>query len=324
MQGKKMTSGELESISLSDIKNEKQITSLDELKVFLSNNLLLYLQFDLPREFNLVDVSKLAYNHRFMRNFSRSYSFEQSKEYMRKNLHEFFQVEQVKQQSAMHVTKEKKLIKFSYKQVFFNIGDVSDNKIIIEDTTNFDLGDASTKSLEDVITDIQQNEKSLVSHQNEEMNINLRSSSELSNINPPNDLQKHQEIKIEGQEILDLMKNFSINLTVPKISQDEVSTSNEDKLNEAFDILGIGNIKKTLGKTIITKKKKEGLFFDEWVNENFQWVQYLIKKLTHVDYLSLKEESNYLSLVRNYKYSTQFDSIISKLYSDLQLDSKDE
>ena len=259
-----------------------------------------------------------------MRNFSRSYSFEQSKEYMRKNLHEFFQVEQVKQQSAMHVTKEKKLIKFSYKQVFFNIGDVSDNKIIIEDTTNFDLGDASTKSLDDVITDIQQNEKSLVSHQNEEMNINLRSSSELSNNNPPNDLQKHQEIKIEGQEILDLMKNFSINLTVPKISQDEVSTSNEDKLNEAFDILGIGNIKKTLGKTIITKKKKEGLFFDECVNENFQWVQYLIKKLTHVDYLSLKEESNYLSLVRNYKYSTQFDSIISKLYSDLQLDSKDE
>lgn len=319
-----MVSGELESISLSDIKNKKQITSLDELKVFLSNNLLLNLQFDLPREFNLVDVSKLAYNHRFMRNFSRSYSFEQTKEYMRKNLLEFFQVEPIKQQPVINVTKNKQPLKFSYKQVFFNIGDVSDNKVIIEDTTNFDLGDASTKSLEDVITDIQQNEKSLVSQQNEEMNINLRSSSKPSKNNPPNDLQKHQEIKIEGQEILDLMKNFSINLTVPKINQDEGSTSNEDKLNEAFDILGIGNIKKTLGKTIITKKKKEGLFFDEWVNENFQWVQYLIKKLIHVDYLSLKEESSYLSLARNYKYSAQFNSIIGKLYSDLQLDSKDE
>ena len=53
-------------------KEKKEITSFDDLKYHLSNNVLLHFQFDLPKEFNLVDIPKLPYNYRFMRNFHKS------------------------------------------------------------------------------------------------------------------------------------------------------------------------------------------------------------------------------------------------------------
>ena len=62
------------------------------------------------------------------------------------------------------------------------------------------------------------------------------------------------------------MKDFNIEKIKHVAPEEQISFSEhaDDPLDEAFRILGLGSIKKNLGKTIISKKKKEGLFFDEW------------------------------------------------------------
>ena len=57
--------------------------------------------------------------------------------------------------------------------------------------------------------------------------------------------------------------------------------------------------------------------FDEWVPEHLEWIQFLIKKLAHLQYLSLKDESNYLNIVRKYTFSGDFNKELEKLYKVL-------
>lgn len=319
-----MVSQELDPISITDIENQKIIKTFEDLKLNLANNLLIYLQFDLPRDFNLIDLTKIPFNYRFMRNFSRSFAFSQSREQLKKSLVEYFNLEIRKQpQSNIKRTIDKNS-KTLFKQVFFDIGDSSENKIIIDDTTHFDLENAPIESIKEVInefeTDKIKNDEKLIDYEESVRHTSSKFRSQ--------DVEKNNqivpELKIDQEDILELMKEFSITHTVPKKNDEETPINKEEKLTEALEILGIGNIKKNLGKSIISKKKKEGLFFDEWINENLEWVQFLIKNLAHIEYLSLKDESEYLAIVRNYKFSEIFDNEIKKLYKNLHIEFNEE
>ena len=315
---------DLEPISIKEIKDKKFVKSFEDLKLNLSNNLLIYLQFDLPRDFNLLDLSQIAYNFRFMKNFSRSYSFEQSKEFLRNQLREFFNLSLIEEKKTKKKLIKSKKLNTSFKQVFFDIGEERKDKIIIEDTTNFDLQKASLESIKEVITDFENS--SLGNNAKIKSTPNLLR--DISSKNSISDQDRYEqtpsELKIEQDEVLELMKTFSISQTIPKQIESDTEVDKEDKLNETMRMLGIGNIKKNLGKTIISKKRKEGLLFDEWINEKLDWVQYLIKKLAHIDYLSLKEEAEYLTIVHNYKFSDTFEKELKKLYSVLCIDSNEE
>ena len=316
---------ELKSFSdlVYEIKEKKVIKSFEELKVHLSNEVLIPYQFDLPREFNLVDNLTLPRNHRFMRNFSKTLSFSKSFDSIKKDLSVYFKYNAEKIPNNL-VKRDFSLIKntYSFKQVFFDIDPNSSSKVIMDDISNFNLETASLDSLKDAITEVEQPkakpERKESDLSNESFEIRSDNKVLTENINTSN----FTPTFVVESELDNLMKNFKIEqLKQPPIEdEDDIGDSKDELLDETFKLLGLGSIKKNLGKTIITKKKKEGLLFDEWVKENLEWARFLIKKLVHIDYLSLKDEYYYLGIVRNYPFPEEITNMLDKLFKSLHID----
>ena len=309
---------------LHEVTREKKINSFESLKHHMSNEILSYFQFDLPKEFDLVDLPKIVYNFRYMKNFSKTISYSKSFTHIREELINYFNY-QVPEQKPLknRELRAKELKTTSFKQVFFGLPSESGETMILEDISDFSLENITIDSLENVIKGIQ----------NPIQQKNILESSSLSE-RPEISSQNSKEVKTRNQnnEVFDssvdsdiekLMKDFNIEKIKHVAPEEQISFSEhaDDPLDEAFRILGLGSIKKNLGKTIISKKKKEGLFFDEWVQENLVWVQFLIKTILHIDYLSLKDEAHYLNVVRNYAYSESFEQELKSLYLKLAIDS---
>ena len=258
---------ELKSFSdlVYEIKEKKVIKSFEELKVHLSNEVLIPYQFDLPREFNLVDIVTLPRNHRFMRNFSKTLSFSKSFDSIKKDLSVYFKYNAEKIPNNL-VKRDFSLIKntYSFKQVFFDIDPNSSSKVIMDDISNFNLETASLDSLKDAITEVEQPkakpERKESDLSNESFEIRSDNKVLTENINTSN----FTPTFVVESELDNLMKNFKIEqLKQPPIEdEDDIGDSKDELLDETFKLLGLGSIKKNLGKTIITKKKKEGMLFD--------------------------------------------------------------
>ena len=280
---------------VAEAKNNNVLDSFDELKKFLSNEILIHYQFDLPKEFNFSDILQLPFKHRFMRNFSKTLSYTRSIEQIKKDLTDYFKYKpDLVPRKVPAINKEIKKIEYNFKQVFFNIDSESSSKFVVDDITNFNLEKASINSLKSVISNVE----SSIDETNQPKKNEINKQSEFSS----DKIVKQQSQQtptfvpthIEDAELDHLFKDFKILESESENSESEpsISPSEDELLSETFKLLGIGSIKKNLGKSIITKKKKAGLSFDEWVSENLEWIQFLIKKLTHLEYLSLKEESN--------------------------------
>ena len=317
---------ELNSFSelLIEIKNKKGITTFEDLKYHLSNSILLHYQFDLPKEFDLVDIPKLPYNYRFMRNFHKNLSFLKSMTYLKNELAEYFKVETDKHAKKVFKQNYKtKQHEVNFKQVFFNIDTELGSKVIVDDISSYNLEKASLESLKDVITNIDITIDTFKELREKEISNKENFSSDFVPSQRKLKSETEGSKTIDFPEISNLMKNFSLDEVKPKTisTQTNVPESKDVLLDETFKLLGLGSIKQNLGKKIITNKKKEGLFFDEWVTENLTLVQFLLKSLLHLDYLSLKDETHYLSIVRNYKFSEQFHAELKKLFHLLRIEN---
>ena len=305
---------------LSESEVNKPIKSFEDLKTILSNEILIQYQYDLPKEFNLTDILLISRNHRYMRNFSKTLSYLKSYDFLKNELSTFFNyahppVENKNRRSQF----ASKPDSYTFKQIFFNIEQDDNSKIIVDDITDYNLQNATLNSLKDAITDFEElKDKKFITKENKPLISSDKQQklieTNFSNITPT---------LVEDAELDNLFKNFQIQTVKPPIVE-EKSEGNDTKdqlLDETFKLLGLGSIKKNLGKSIIIKKKKEGLLFDEWVKENLDWVQFLIKKLLHIDYLSLKDESHFINIARNYLFSDDFTEDIQKLFKVLQIDN---
>ena len=308
---------------ISEVKNGKVPRTFDELKIFLSNEILIHYQFDLPKEFNFSDILQLPFNHRFMRNFSKTLSFTRSFEQIKNDLRDYFNYKpELVTKKLAKKRHEKKSSEYSFKQVFFNIDPENSSKYVVDDITDFNLEKASVDSLKSVISNVE-----LGIDESNEINKNeIEKKSEFSSDKTTKQPYQQSPTFIptfeEEAGIDHLLRDFKIQDNESKdLEQESESVLSKDKLvSETFKLLGIGSIKKNLGKSIITKKKKVGLSFDEWVPEHLEWIQFLIKKLAHLQYLSLKDESNYLNIVRKYTFSGDFNKELEKLYKVLRID----
>lgn len=307
---------------ISKLKKGYQISSFDDLKVHLSNELLIYHQFDLPREFDLIDISKLPYNFRFMKNFSRTHSFVKSIDFVKQELLDYFKYAEPEKKTEDISTSAKKDVVTNFRQVFFDIHTEEGKKVVSEDITDYSLEAASLDSLKSVIHNFSYDIQNIPKQDNIIPSNELTISSKMKGLDGDSLKQQSSKSQQSFTEIESLMKNFSIENFEKKITEESLKNepSDEDLVNETFKMLGLGSIRKNLGKTIITKKRSEGLFFDEWVQEHLDWVQFLIKSIIHEDYLSLKEESHYLNVVRRYDFSDSFEKELIALYKKLNLD----
>jgi hypothetical protein len=314
---------------VSQLKEKKVIQTYDNLKEHLSNNLLIFIEFDLPKEFNFVKISKIMNNYRFLKNFSKTISFTKSYDLLKNNLIEYFNYKKPLIPQKDHKINQNLVSKpIIFKQVIFD--EDKGSNLVVDDITNINLETISKINLENVISDYEKVAKTTALNQSEKIQEKiLYSSKEIRNSDLV--LNSQSNLSQTGQKEFDeLFKIFPTSI----IAEDASSIKNdenrkEDLLNETFKLLGIdlekpsiGNIKKSLGKNIIDKKKKEGLSFDEWVVENLIWTQFLIKNLLHLDYLSLKEESHYLSIIRNYKMQKEISDELNNLYSKLRINSQ--
>lgn len=306
-----------------ETKEKRLIKSFDELKTYLSNNVLIQYQFDLPKEFNLVDIVTLPHNYRYMRNFSKTLSFNKSFESIKKDLSEYFKFtrERALNERATRNSSPTEN-SYSFKQVFFDITPGSSSKVVVDDITNFNLKTASLDSLKEAINKVEnpdlEPEKNEVDVRQEPLEISSDNPVLEENINTSN----FTPTFVVESELDNLIKDFKIEQIKQPITDNEVVTSDskDELVDETFKLLGLGSIKKNLGKTIITKKKKEGLSFDEWVAENLDWARFLIKQLVHTEYLSLKDEYYYMGIVRNFPFPKELTDAIDKLFKDLRID----
>lgn len=299
---------------------KKTIQSFDEAKHFLSNEILIQYQYDLPKEFDVYDILSLPNHHRFMRNFSKTMSYTKSLDYLKKELTNYFTYSKIPVERPTKVRKTtNKHEATSFKQVFFNLESTEKSKLVVDDITNFNLQQASVDSLQNVIDAFKTSFGDLDKEFTTDDTLTQSISSDSSFEKTSSPVTTQSSSLDEEPELANLLKDFNIELVKheAKVETQDIEYSKEELLNEALDILGIGSIKKNLGKSIITKKKKVGLSFDEWFKENLDWAQYLIKKIAHIDYLSLQDEADYLAIIRAFSFSNDFNFELAKLYKTL-------
>ncbi len=138
---------------LSESEVNKTIKSFEDLKTILSNEILIQYQYDLPKEFNLTDILLISRNHRYMRNFSKTLSYLKSYDFLKKELSTFFNyAHHPVENKNRHSQFASKPDSYTFKQIFFNIEQDDNSKIIVDDITDYNLQNASFNSLKDAIT----------------------------------------------------------------------------------------------------------------------------------------------------------------------------
>ena len=334
-------------------KNKKTIKSYEDLKSILANNILVGFQYDLPKEFDLVSLPELAHRHRFMKNFSKTHSFEKEITNLKAVLTDYFNFKpDFEEENVKTVTEEKTSAEKEFKKSEIDeIGIIEKSKI---DQENETIPEDSISVLESETLKLDSSsnleEKEITNNQLQENFDNNLIASEHPNIeiektevpekvsSKANELlEKNITNKIDlTEEIVsnqsstetkpsastyDFINSISLEKTERKTDTENSLTDSEDNiLNETLQLLGIGSIKMNLERKIINKKKKETyLSLEEWVKENHLWVEYLFKKLSRIQTLNLADEIRFMNIVRKYKFSPRFEHEINNLYENLKL-----
>lgn len=295
--------------------------------------MLIHYEFDLPSEFNLIKLPDLLHKHRVLTGFSNTHNFRQELQNLNEQLVTFFNYD---------YEREKEIYNKVVKDTVTDRDPDIDKEPLISEVNSLQgsLTDEIARLEKEFLRSFSQNQKQTSEYLGSE-NSSIDTDKVQNDIEIPMQapslhdkdlsavaesvIERRINPEVEIEETFNFSKSYQKTTNLP--AQVDADKPIQD-LDEAFEIIGIGKLKRGISKQIVTKKKEKfGLEFNEWVSENKLWVKLLLIASNNIESLDLATETKLLDHIQKDPFVLEENSTINevmasqfaKIYKKLQL-----